>query len=151
MQVKDLEELCAAQQNSLEEGEEKFRALQDEQDQLHHTALAAKAQLVTAQAQVRACVFCVSERGKVRQGAGVRIAGRQKLQQDKLHNTDDKGAASPSACTAVLSLQGARVLGCAPCKEATARIHPLSSSSPLLHVFLAGSLCMKRQSYPGAG
>lgn len=52
LQVKDLEELCAAQQNSLEEGEEKFRALQDEQDQLHHTALAAKAQLVTAQAQV---------------------------------------------------------------------------------------------------
>lgn len=52
VQVKELEELCAAQQNSLEEGEEKFRALQDEQDQLHHTALAAKAQLVTAQAQV---------------------------------------------------------------------------------------------------
>lgn len=53
LQVKELEELCAAQQNSLEEGEEKFRALQDEQDQLHHAALAAKAQLVTAQAQVR--------------------------------------------------------------------------------------------------
>lgn len=52
-QAKELEELCAAQQNSLEEGEEKFRALQDEQDQLHHAALAAKAQLVTAQAQVR--------------------------------------------------------------------------------------------------
>jgi len=51
-QTKELEELCAAQQNSLEEGEEKFRALQNEQDQLHHAALAAKAQLVTAQAQV---------------------------------------------------------------------------------------------------
>jgi hypothetical protein len=58
--MKDLEELCTAQQNSLEEGEEKYRALQDEQDQLHHTALAAKAQLVTAQAQVRAMFIFVS-------------------------------------------------------------------------------------------
>lgn len=60
LQAKELEELCAAQQNSLEEGEEKFRALQDEQDQLHHAALAAKAQLVTAQAQVCIIALCCS-------------------------------------------------------------------------------------------
>jgi hypothetical protein len=52
-QVKELDELCSAQQNSLEEAEERFRGMQQEQDQLHHTALASKAQLVTAQAQVR--------------------------------------------------------------------------------------------------
>lgn len=53
-QVKELEELCGAQQNSLEESEERYRGLQQEHDELHHTALAAKAQLVTAQAQVGA-------------------------------------------------------------------------------------------------
>lgn len=53
LQVKELEELCGAQQNSLEEAEERHRMLQQEHDALHHTALAAKAQLVTAQAQVR--------------------------------------------------------------------------------------------------
>lgn len=51
-QCKELEDLCAAQQNSLEEGEERYRSLQEQQDQLHHAALASKAQLVTAQAQV---------------------------------------------------------------------------------------------------
>lgn len=56
LQVKELEELCGAQQNSLEEAEEKFRVLQQEHDALHHAALAAKAQLVTAQAQVRCTV-----------------------------------------------------------------------------------------------
>jgi hypothetical protein len=54
VQVKELEELCGAQQNSLEESEERYRGLQQEHDELHHTALAAKAQLVTAQAQVGA-------------------------------------------------------------------------------------------------
>lgn len=52
MQAKELEDLAAAQQNSLEEAEERYRDLQQEHDELHHTALAAKAQLVTAQAQV---------------------------------------------------------------------------------------------------
>lgn len=55
VQTKELEDLCAAQQNSLEEGEERFRTMQNEHDQLHHAALASKAQLVTAQAQV--CVL----------------------------------------------------------------------------------------------
>eukprot|EP00775_Hariotina_reticulata_P000239 gene239-444_t len=51
-QMRELEELCSAQQNSLEEGEERFRALQQEQDKLRHAALQSKAQLVTAQAQL---------------------------------------------------------------------------------------------------
>jgi adenine-specific DNA methylase len=59
-QVKELEELCGAQQNSLEEAEERYRRLQQEHDELHHTALAAKAQLVTAQAQVRTTTFTAS-------------------------------------------------------------------------------------------
>jgi hypothetical protein len=52
--MRELEELCSAQQNSLEEGEERFRGLQQEQDKLRHAALQSKAQLVTAQAQVGA-------------------------------------------------------------------------------------------------
>lgn len=51
-QAKELEELAAAQQNSLEEAEERHRDMQQAHDKLHHAALAAKAQLVTAQAQV---------------------------------------------------------------------------------------------------
>jgi len=54
-QVQELEALCAAQQNSLEEGEERFRTLSDSHDALRHAGLQAKAQLVTAQAQVRRC------------------------------------------------------------------------------------------------
>lgn len=52
-QIQELEALCGAQQNSLEEAEERFRALSDAHDALRHQALTAKAQLVTAQAQVR--------------------------------------------------------------------------------------------------
>jgi phage shock protein A len=53
LQVKALEELCTAQQNSLEESEEKYRKLTESHDALHHCNLQYKAQLVTAQAQVR--------------------------------------------------------------------------------------------------
>jgi chromosome segregation ATPase len=51
-QIQELERLCAAQQNSLEEGEERYRKLADGHDALRHAGLQAKAQLVTAQAQV---------------------------------------------------------------------------------------------------
>ena len=50
--MSELETLCAAQQGSLEEGEERFRSLSDSHDALRHANLQAKAQLVTAQAQV---------------------------------------------------------------------------------------------------
>lgn len=46
--------LCGSQQGSLEEGEERYRALADTHDALRHAGLQAKAQLVTVQAQVRA-------------------------------------------------------------------------------------------------
>lgn len=52
-QIKELESLCSAQQSSLEEAEERYRGLADTHDALRHTNLQAKAQLVTAQAQVR--------------------------------------------------------------------------------------------------
>lgn len=70
MQTKELEELAGAQQNSLEEAEERYRDMQREQDELHHSALAAKAQLVTAQAQVYLqaefyiCWKCIEHHGK---------------------------------------------------------------------------------------
>ncbi|KAI8468966.1 MAG: hypothetical protein J3K34DRAFT_292723 [Monoraphidium minutum] len=51
-QISEVESLCGAQQASLEEAEERYRALADEQDALRHAGLTAKAQLVTAQAQV---------------------------------------------------------------------------------------------------
>jgi hypothetical protein len=52
-QIAELESLCAAQQSSLEESEERLRRLADSRDTLRHASLQTKAQLVTAQAQVR--------------------------------------------------------------------------------------------------
>jgi chromosome segregation ATPase len=51
-QIAELESLCAAQQSSLEEAEERLRRLADSRDSLRHASLQTKAQLVTAQAQV---------------------------------------------------------------------------------------------------
>jgi hypothetical protein len=51
-QVKALEDLCGEQQNSLEEAEERLRNLTSEQDELRTSLVAAKTQLVSAQAQV---------------------------------------------------------------------------------------------------
>jgi hypothetical protein len=50
-QIRELEGLCAAQQASLEEAEERYRSLADSRDSLRHASLQAKAQLVTTQAQ----------------------------------------------------------------------------------------------------
>lgn len=52
-QIGELEALCADQQTSLEEGEERYRRLADTHDALRHAGLQAKAQLITAQSQVR--------------------------------------------------------------------------------------------------
>ena len=52
-QIGELEALCAEQQNSLEEAEERHRAVADAHDALRHAGLQAKAQLITAQTQAR--------------------------------------------------------------------------------------------------
>ena len=52
-QIGDLESMCTSQHSKLEEADERYRTLADAHDALRHSALNAKAQLVTAQAQVR--------------------------------------------------------------------------------------------------
>ena len=51
--IGDRVSLCTSQHSKLEEADERYRTLADAHDALRHSALNAKAQLVTAQAQVR--------------------------------------------------------------------------------------------------
>lgn len=48
LQLRENEELCTAQQNSLEECEERFRGMQDARDDLQHRSIALKAAVLNA-------------------------------------------------------------------------------------------------------